>query len=396
MASIDKKIQKLIVKFLCLSTKDKEARRWKRSFLMTLGLLDLFQSPLMLLKTIGTRFTKPDCYIIELNPFHMECLYAIHRYIKDGNHSTVILTTPQNASLNLFPEDVKVIPILPVFVKLLDRLSFFNGTRFIFAGSYYITYSQTTIESFLPNYIASNAKVLVIDHAPGVFAAIKSSSPNVHKFVLAEFLSEKHNLPFVYTCMYPGGEDHKREKDLLSVGIVGQPKRRDIDSLINIIDENEDIFTYIIACWIDPKYKEHFNTLKNVAYYENASFARLFDCCRKATFIPFLIHDGNDYYFNAISGNLNLSIGFGLIPIIERELGTLYGFDETMAIFYESKADLARAVEEARSMSRETIKNYRLNLLNYKQELEARSYQNIVSVLEQNSSPEKPERPPLD
>ncbi len=356
-----------------------KTRKKVRRNIKNFSIIGYVKNFIIAFKILRSKSTKRIA-LLELNRFHCECLYSIHSYLKSLDKEITIFTTKENKKLGIF-SDEKIITITPEIIKILDRFKYFNDFDFIFVGSYFIDKSEKTAEQFFPNYLKTNKKFLVIDHAPGLLTSEKSNFANVKKFVLAEFLSKKYNLPYIYTSIFPEFKKFNRDyKKFISIGVIGRQTKRDMDSYINVIKKHKNIFSYLIASYIKKTYKPILNSLPNIEYHKKASFQKMFELCQKSTFLPFLIPINiTDYFQRAISGSLNLSLGFQLIPIIDESTAKLYKFNSNNAIIY--KENLEEAMLKALSLDEKEIKKMQNSLLEMNNILKQKSQINLENVI---------------
>lgn len=360
----------------------KEKRKQIRRVLYGLDAKFFILSPLYLARILFSNTGKTDLLLMELNPFHMECLYSVYEYLKGKYPKIIVLATPENISLKMFPENIRCLPVYPWIVRFLDRFGYFNRIKAIFAGSYFVWKQNQTIEKYFSKFLSTGKSLSAIDHAPGKWSPVHSSYKNVHQFVLANFLSKIYSLPPLYTCLFPS-ETSKINSDykFLSVGVVGDQTRRDMDTYIDWLAQAPDNNSYVICSSISKDYVEKLNK-DNVNLFVRASFSQLFQCCREAVFLPFLIHEDDlGYYEQAISGNLNLALGFGLIPIIDKRLADLYGFTDAEATIYNGKRFFYQAMSEASSMSKAEILQKQKALKKLKEKFTAQTLQAINKII---------------
>ena len=314
--------------------------------------------------------------LMELNSFHLECLYSIYKYFDSSlqlKKEIIIFTTPKNIKLNLFSsKDVKIYAISPFVVKILDCFRYFNQFSFVFVNSYYIWEPHKSVEFYYKNYL-KKSPLYVIDHAPGVFSPIYSENKNIKKFVLAEFLSQKYKFPFIYTCIYPTKNTSKQKKyTFLSIG--NESKGKDIHSLIKFCEENS-----ISSCIIGPTSSKN----QNIIYPGKVSFDDLFKYCYNSKFLPILIHNDISYYLSAISGNLNLALAFPVVSIIDKRLGKLYGLSNEEAILYDGKKDFIRALQYALTLEDKDYKSMLKKMSEKRKLLVKKSKENIIDTIKQ-------------
>lgn len=376
-------MNKHLVKFLTWYIVPKKLRHSIKNRLLKFKLRSVIDAPFCLIKILLSKKSRSRTALIELNPFHIECLYSMYYYALKIDKSISVFTTNENIRLNLFPKSVKVFRIYPWVIKVLDKLRYFNKCRSVIIGSYFVWLQQKTADTYLTNFIKTGKPVLAIDHAPEQHNNSRPVYKNVHLCVLAEFLSKKYNLPAVYTLVFPESAAPECDTNkFLSVGVIGDQSRRDMDLYLDWLNQNPNAFSYIISALIYPKYKTILNRLVNVQVYEKASFKTLFECCHKSTFIPFLIHNESlGYYENAISGNLNLALAFQIIPVVDSRLAKLYGLDSEAAVIYNGKSDCEKALQCALQMSYTEICKKRDVLKNMYETLVQQAEQTIKNIL---------------
>ena len=100
---------------------------------------------------------KQGYFIIEANPFHTECLYSILFYLKNKKN-IIILGDKKALSLGILDQcsdfsKPKYFFITPISLWFLDQMHFFNHSRFMFANSYLVWLTQSSIEYLLPEYL---------------------------------------------------------------------------------------------------------------------------------------------------------------------------------------------------------------------------------------------------
>lgn len=360
----------------------KEKRKQIRRVLYGLDTKFLIFSPVYLARILLNKVGKTDLLLAELNPFHMECLYSVYAYLKDKYPQIIVLATPENISLKMFPENVRCLPVYPWIVRFLDRFGYFNQVKAVFAGSYFVWKQNQTIEKYFSKFLMTGKPLSAIDHAPGKWSQVRSPYKNVHQFVLADFLSKIYSLPPLYTCLFPSETSKiKGGYKFLSVGVVGDQSRRDMDIYIEWLAQTPDNNSYVICSSIDKDYVKKLNK-NNVRLFVRASFSQLFQCCREAVFLPFLIHEDDlGYYEQAISGNLNLALGFGLIPIIDKRLADLYGFTDAEATIYNGKSFFYQAIREAVNMPKSEILKKQEALRELKEKLTTKTMLEINKIV---------------
>lgn len=361
----------------------KEKRKQIRRVVYGLDAKFFIFSPIYLARILLNKVNKTDLLLVELNPFHMECLYSVYAYLKDKYPQIIVLATPENISLKMFPENVRCLAVYPWVVRFLDRFGYFNQVKAVFAGSYFVWKQNQTIEKYFSKYLSTGKPLSAIDHAPGKWSQVHSHYKNVHQFVLADFLSKIYQLPSLYTCLFPS-ETSKIKSDckFLSVGVVGDQTRRDMDTYIDWLDQTSNNNSYVICSSINKDYVKKLNK-NNVSLFVRASFSKLFQCCREAVFLPFLIHEDDlGYYKQAISGNLNLALGFGLIPIIDKRLADLYGFTDAEATIYNGKSFFYQAMSEAVNMPKSEILKKQQALKKLKEKLTTQTLQAINEIID--------------
>lgn len=352
-------MNKNVAKLLSCLCFDKRKRKILRNYLLSIDMTDILNTPLFLCKIIFKfKEIKTSYCLFELNPFHIECLYSIYKFSKKRNKRITIFTTKSNIEKNIFFNKdnlTKIYTITPIVIKILDLIKFFNVFDEIFVGSYFIWYSQKTIQYYFCNFLKSNNIIKCIDHDPTIHPM--NTNNNIKTYVLSEFLSAKFNRPYFYTFYYPTNVPISRDNNkLISVGVIGDKNRRDAETYLNILKNNSSIFSYIIASDIYGSYKNKLDNLQNIEYYCKAPFEKLFECCQNATFIPFLIHgDIINNYSNRITGNINLVYGFNLIPIIDEDFATMYNLTDNEAVLYSGKKELLDAIIYSSEMSNKKV-----------------------------------------
>jgi hypothetical protein len=311
-------------------------------------LADIFRTISILI-----RIKKGGVAIVELNPYHMEIMYSIYDCCK--SRRVKIFTTRENIRICMFKGiDVDIVEITPRVVKYMDIFGFWNRFDGLLVGSWFVWQPKKTADRFFPRYL-KHRRMIVIEHAPGVFAPEYSENPNVRKIILSEALSKKYGFPSFYACVFPKHFDSsvKKDIDFLSIGIIGDPEKRDADIFIDFMARNPNARAYVIASLICGNYRERLSTV-NIPFSVKVPFDFMFDKLQHARFLPFLIHGDNmGYYKNAVSGNMNLALGFSIVPIIDKDLAKLYGFDETTAVMYDGAEDFDRAMISALNMPTE-------------------------------------------
>lgn len=367
-----------IAKIISFPIPHKKTRRQFRQWLENLD----FATPLRIIKIVCVR-RHNTIFLIEANPFHAECMYSVFKHFTENNQNVIILTTKQNIEKNLFPKNVKLYCIQPFDLRILDFIHFFNTAKSVFVNSYFIWKTQSTANKYFVNYIKKDKTLIAIDHAPNFYDYTLPVPENVYRFVLSDFMSKKYGYPVFYTFDFPASVNiNVQNRKFISVGVIGDNLRRDMDSYLNILDTKPEMFSYIISSFIFPNYKIRLQNLKNIQVYEQASFSQLFECCRAATFIPFLIHDESlDLYKDRITGNINLVLGFGLIPIIDKKLATLYNITDDTGILYSGRKELNDAIERALHMPHDKIQQMRKNILKMAQNLRAKNADTMNAII---------------
>ena len=378
-------MNKLVAKAIASFFK-KEKRSHIRQMLYHFSILKFVQSVYYVLKILIC-CPRDRGIVIEANPFHTECLYSVLSYLK-AEKEIIVFGDKEALSLGIldrcvdFPKP-KSFFITPVSLWMLDKLHFLNHCRFVFANSYLIWWAQTSVESFLNNYLKTGKNLLVIDHAPGKWTPVSSSRPNVHQFVLADFLSKIYPHPPLYACVFPQEKQKQKKFLFLSVGVACDPKRRDMDSFLVWLKEHSDCQSCIITRDLsDKRIHEKIISLPNNTLLFSPPFSVMFDYISQSVFMPFLIHGDNlGYYQTSISGNMNLALGLGIIPIIDKRLARLYGFTEKEAIIYNGQSELFNALNQATLLSEQQIKQMRRALLVLRKKCIQKSFSNISSFL---------------
>lgn len=358
-------MNKRLAKLLTFYIVPKRLRHRVRGYLCSDKFSDLISCPRQVMRILRSKKARADYCLIEMNPFHIECLYSVYAYMSRQNKKCVVFTTQKNLKLNLFPSNIATFCISPYTIRVLDRLNFFNTASCVFVGSYFIWNYQKTAEFFLVNYIQTQKPLLTIDHAPDMHQPLKSAYKNVHQFVLADFMSKIYNMPVIWPIVFPCDNSNmtKDKNKFVSVGVIGDSNRRDMDTYLNWLGTTKSVKSDIISATIYDEYRPRLSKLTNVCVYERAPFDQLFRSCQTATFIPFLIHGQTlGYYDKAISGNLNLALAFALIPIIDTRLAKLYGFSDDNAILYDGQSDCVRALNAATKMRDVEIQQKQNNL----------------------------------
>lgn len=312
---------------------------------------------------------KQGYFIIEANPFHTECLYSILFYLKNKKN-IIILGDKKALSLGILDQcsdfsKPKYFFITPISLWFLDQMHFFNHSRFMFANSYLVWLTQSSIEYLLPEYLKTKKSLFTIDHAPGKWTNTISKRTNVHQLVLADFLSNIYGFPAIYTCIFPQQIQKSKQFLFLSIGAACDSKRRDMNSFISWMEEHRNYQSCIITK--DLSDKNIYNRIKqlpNNTLLFSPSFTEMFNSISQSIFMPFLIHGDNlGYYQTSISGNMNLALGFGIIPIIDTRLAQLYGFTDKEAIIYNGQSKFFDALNQASLLSEQEINKIQKALL---------------------------------
>ena len=366
----------------------KEKRKRIRQMLYSFSISDFILSIYYVLKILLFCPNK-GCFVIEANPFHTECLYSVLSYLKKEK-DIVVLGHKEALSLGIL-DDCSDYPkppcffITPVSLWLLDRFHFFDKSRFIFANSYLVWWAQTSIENFLTTYLETGKYLFAIDHAPGKWTNTVSDRKNVHQFVLADFLSSLYGHPALYTCIFPRQIKKKKRFLFLSVGTACDPKRRDMDSFISWMEDHHHYQSCIITRDLsDCHMRDRIRQLPNNTLFLSPSFTEMFNAISSSVFMPFLIHGDNlGYYQTSISGNMNLVLGFGIIPIIDTRLACLYGFTDKEAIIYDGQTQVgvSNALARAALLSEQQIEKMRESLLALRDKYIQKSRLNFESFL---------------
>ena len=361
-------MNKLIAKILTCVIPFKQKRKQVRKFLMDFSFLEFFQSIIYAFIILYNKKYHATHYLIELNPFHTECMYSVFHVLPENiKKSIIILTRKENIELKLFPQYVKTKTIYPYTIKLLDKFNFFEK-KSIFVNSYLVWEQQKTIEYYFKNFIKNN-KLYCIDHNPEPYSHLKINQ-NIKKFVLADFLSIRFNHPSFYACFFPENENiENTNKKFISIGFIRDQSRRDMDTYFHTLETNPNMFSYIVGT-TTTKYVSKLNTLNNINYLGRASFPDMFKALQQSVFLPFLIHDKTlGYYQQAISGNLNLILGFALIPIIDERLAKLYNLPPEACILYRGVSGFENACKDALKLTETEIRQKRICVQRLKLEL---------------------------
>lgn len=370
-------------KLVCILIPHRKTRHRVRKWLETADIQSLLMTPCRILRILTAVRSHNRVFLVEANPFHIECMYSVYEHFHGQHEKVIILTTNQNIQKCMFADNVKIYCITPAVLSFLDRIKFFNRAKMVFVNSYFIWASQRTADTYFKNYIKTGRPLLAIDHAPNFYDWARPVPKNIHRMVLADFMSAKYGFPTFYAFSFPyTAEITTKDKKFISVGVIGDKSRRDMNSYLDILDKSPDMFSYIISAMIFPEYKQRLAGINNVSVFEQASFDTLFRCCRDSTFIPFLIHDESlPLYMDRITGNINLVLGFGLIPIIDKKLAPLYKINETTGILYNGAKELGDAIKRARLMTVDEIYKMRQNILNLANELRRANAETIDKII---------------
>lgn len=327
--------------------------------------------------------TNSKILILEVNPFHGECMYSFYSYLKNIDKEADIFFREEVQKLGLFEkENANFELIKSNTIKMLDNKKFFDKYDKIFVNSFFIWENQRTIEYYLKNFL-KNKPVYTIDHAPGFYSPIKSHNKNIHKFVLAEFLAKRHSMSNLSTIIFPEKRKNIKNKDktFISVGAIGDQSRKDSNSFITFMQNNPNIQSCIIGNCPSKEYQKKVSSVKNITFLGRTSFATMFEQLNKAHFLPMLIHgETKEYYRNAISGNINIAIAFGVIPIIDKEIAELYNISDNIAVIYDEKEEFYKAMEYAYNMSDSEYKSKYDAIIKYNDELLEKSQNKIADL----------------
>ncbi|MBQ9010237.1 MAG: hypothetical protein IJ088_13045 [Clostridia bacterium] len=112
------------------------------------------------------------------------------------------------------------------------------------------------------------------------------------------------------------------------------------------------------------------------------SFAEMFDRIEEADFIVINFYQGAKNTFSTCqtTGSKQLSLGFLIPCIIEKEVAEYYGFSEKNAVIYED-GHLTQALERATSMSKEEYAEKVRELKQLQREIRGRSAMNLEKML---------------
>lgn len=314
--------------------------------------------------------------IIEPTCSHQEVILSlIYFFNRLGFGVDVLLTVEQIESRK----------IAPVFTNSQADVRFFYSSTasnfkylalLISKSKYQFIYFNTIFEPYVDQQrknlcqliSKSGIKCFGTIHNLDNYLHTKHLFPEISKeniFALGKSVADNLNVAHIDTSFFMDGiSDSFNLEDSLNFICIGEvsPRRRDYNKLIDVCiaikdkDMRRKIKVYV-AC--QSSQLEYYHTFReNIIRYdldemitvlENLSFPDLFSLAGKMHFQLFLLNKNSsqnrDYLAGKITGGLNISLGFGLIPVVEEDFADAWEISD-FSVKYVGTDGLIHAIEK--------------------------------------------------
>lgn len=315
--------------------------------------------------------------VVEPTGAHQEVIPSlIHYFTASGIGVDVLLKADLPGSRRIEPVIRERDGLDCRFFYVLSERHAAYLTRLVTKNPYPYVYVNTVYEHFIREahtlrFIAeatsAGGAAFATCHSLETYAARRRLFPAIRHenvFVLGKHLAERHGMPFMIPCVFYQEETAKKPEDgdagIISVGGV-ERIRKDYDQLIDAciaLRSRLEARGQKIRLACTPSNSEYNRLFElNLARYAlhgvteilaGYSFPDLFAVLRKTLFQLFLLNPRSrfsaPYRASKISGGLNLSLGFGLLPVVETAFAREWGI-EAFSVTYDGTDGLIETLD---------------------------------------------------
>lgn len=360
--------------------------------------------------------TNSDVLIIELNEDgHSELFASDVNYFQELGYNKIDLICHPNIKNEnpLYLYDKNKLPnifaINQYYVHKLMKENYFKKYKYIFINSliyYKIIDSdhkeeKNLLNEFIDNKNKFNNDFKILSYAHSKFLKCKNDYDSSNVFVLYDYLTRDTNFTSL-SPIYFTNNIKKQKKDKIVFSVFGWviEECRNYKLLFEVFEKliknNINNFElYIVGTYnssycgdfknkygkkLYKKYKKY----KNIHFTGRASNNEMYNIALQTDYVLFLLDSKLekhlDYISKKASGTIGLTLGFNMIPIIEKDFADVYGFNNDNAIIYKNN-DLYNAMLTAINNSKDQYSKMEIALSKMQKEIMDKSKQNLLNAL---------------
>lgn len=360
--------------------------------------------------------TNSNVLIIELNEDgHSELFASDVNYFQELGYNKIDLICHPNLKnenpLCLYDKNKlpNVFAINQYYVHKLMKENYFKKYKYIFINSaiYYKFISSTSkkarnlLDEFIDNKNKFNNDFKILSYTHSKFLESKNHYDDSNIFVLYDYLTKDTNFTSL-SPIYFTDNIKKQKKDKIVFSVFGwviedcRNYKLLFETFERLIKNNINNFElYIIGIFsrsycegsnnkygkkLYKKYKKY----KNIHFTGRASNNEMYNIALQTDYVLFLLDSKLekhlDYISKKASGTIGLTLGFNMIPIIEKDFADIYGFNNNNSIIYEDN-DLYNAMLTAINNSKDQYSKMEIALSKMQREIMDKSKQNLLNAL---------------
>lgn len=313
--------------------------------------------------------------VVEPTQSHQEVIPSLVYYFNALGFGVDVLLSPLQSESRMIEPYLQTIGALDVNFfycltteaedRLIERIN----------KTYTVVYCNTVFDFFVNDDLFAfcsrirTEKVLATAHNYSHYAARKHLCPGIREdcvFVLHPRVAQETGTRYLSPSMFFFDEtswaEQPRGADFLCIGQVAS-LRRDYNQLIDaciLLGEKgvlDSVRISVVCPASDAEYHDFFkaNVLRYsldraITVHENLPFSALFQLAARTSFQLFLLNKRSrrnlQYLKDKITGGLNISFGFGVVPVLEDIFAENWGIS-SLSLTYDGVEGLAAAMAAA-------------------------------------------------